>query len=144
MSRMLPDLHERTDLILSFARVLHVNGQSTDETLAASDRLGSTLGLRTKIIPAWGQLQLQAGDSGEHIHGDGGTGWSGHASRRLRDAVQRRGYRKPAHSVCVTGYEQSDFAPAPIWLFALAAAAGAAALAVIYGVQHSASVVLIA
>ena len=39
-----------------------VNGQSTDETLAAAERLGDTLVLRAKIMPRWGELQLQAED----------------------------------------------------------------------------------
>ena len=31
-------LQERSDLVLTFARVLHVNGQSTHETVAAAER----------------------------------------------------------------------------------------------------------
>ena len=50
---------ERTDLILSFARVLHVNGESTDETIAAPERLGSKLGISAKVIPRWGELDLR-------------------------------------------------------------------------------------
>src|SRR5262249_56746922 len=46
----------------SFAQVLHVNGQSTKETVAAANRLGSTLGLHAEIIPRWGELQLHARD----------------------------------------------------------------------------------
>src|SRR5438046_10135157 len=53
-------LQERSDLVLILARVLHVNGQSTDETLAAAERLGNKLDLRARIIPRWGELQLQA------------------------------------------------------------------------------------
>ena len=45
-----------------FARVLYVNGQSTDQTLAAAERLGDALGLRARIMPRWGELQLQAED----------------------------------------------------------------------------------
>src|SRR2546427_12541772 len=55
-------LQERSELVLSFARVLHVNGQSTEETMAAAERLGNALGLRAAIIPRWGELELQAGD----------------------------------------------------------------------------------
>ena len=55
-------LKERSDLVLTFARVLHVNGQSTDETVAAAERLGHKLDLRARIIPRWGELQLQAED----------------------------------------------------------------------------------
>jgi len=47
-------LQERSNLVLAFARVLYINGQSTDQTLAAAERLGDTLGLRAKIMPRWG------------------------------------------------------------------------------------------
>jgi hypothetical protein len=56
-------LEERADLVLAFARVLYVNGQSTDQTLASAERFGHALGLRAKIMPRWGELQLQAEDS---------------------------------------------------------------------------------
>jgi len=42
-------LQERSDLVLAFARILYVNGQSTEETLAAAERLGDALGLRARI-----------------------------------------------------------------------------------------------
>jgi hypothetical protein len=44
-------LQERSDLILSFATVLFTNGQATDQTIGAAERLGRTLGLRARIIP---------------------------------------------------------------------------------------------
>ncbi len=44
-------LEERSNLVLTFARVLYVNGQATDQTLSAAERLGNTLGLRAKIMP---------------------------------------------------------------------------------------------
>ncbi len=56
-------LKERSNLVLAFARVLHVNGLSTDETLAAAGRLGNKLDMRARIIPRWGELQLQAEDT---------------------------------------------------------------------------------
>src|ERR1700691_1973724 len=55
-------LEERSDLVLGVARVLYVNGQSTDQTLDAAKRLGDTLGLRASILPRWGELRLQAED----------------------------------------------------------------------------------
>jgi uncharacterized membrane protein YjjP (DUF1212 family) len=55
-------LEERSDLVLGFARVLLINGQSTDQTLDAAERLGNAVGLHTKILARWGELQLQAED----------------------------------------------------------------------------------
>src|SRR5277367_5882994 len=58
-------LEERADLVLSFARVLYVNGQSTDQTLTSTERLGHTLGFHAKIIPRCGELLLaREGDTG--------------------------------------------------------------------------------
>src|SRR6266853_2778854 len=51
---------EESDLVLDLAHVLHANGQSTHEMVAAAKRLGSSLGLRATIIARWGELQLQA------------------------------------------------------------------------------------
>jgi len=55
-------LQERSNLILTFAKVLFANGQATDQTVDAVERLGRGLGLRARIIPRWGELELQAQD----------------------------------------------------------------------------------
>ena len=55
-------LQERSNLILTFAKVLFANGQATDQTVSAAERLGRRLGLRAMIIPRWGELELQADD----------------------------------------------------------------------------------
>ena len=55
-------LEERSDLVLAFARVLYVNGQATDQTVAATERLGSAFGLRSDLMPRWGELQLLSGE----------------------------------------------------------------------------------
>ena len=53
-------LEERSNLVLDFARVLYVNGQATEQTLAAATRLGRALGLRAKIMPRWGELLIRS------------------------------------------------------------------------------------
>jgi hypothetical protein len=58
---------ERSDLILAFARVLYVNGESIQQTLAAAKRLGDFLGLRAIVLPRWGELELKAEDA-TNIH----------------------------------------------------------------------------
>jgi len=140
-------LQERSDLVLSFARVLHVNGQSTDETVAAADRLGNTLDLRVSIIPRWGELQLQARD------GDGGlvsisaadpTGVDMDrvvSAMRAADELDASRLAPSALPAAISAISRTP--PAPTWLFTLAAAAGAAALAVLFGVQHLPAVALI-
>ena len=55
-------LEDRFNLVLAFARVLYVNGQATEQTVAAAEQLGRTLGMRAKVLPRWGELQLQSED----------------------------------------------------------------------------------
>jgi hypothetical protein len=50
---------QHSSLVLAFARVLYVNGQATEQTVAAAEQLGRILGLRAKVMPRWGELQLQ-------------------------------------------------------------------------------------
>jgi hypothetical protein len=54
---------ERSNLVLTFARTLFINGQATDQTVYAAERLGRTLDLRAKVMPRWGELQLQSDDT---------------------------------------------------------------------------------
>src|SRR5260370_6026481 len=55
-------LEERSDLVIARARTLYINGQSNDETVAAAERLGHHLGVRARLFPRWGALQLQIED----------------------------------------------------------------------------------
>jgi uncharacterized membrane protein YjjP (DUF1212 family) len=137
----------RADLILSFARVLHVNGESTDETIAATERLGSQLGLSAKVITRWGELELQVGDLGTIPVAIGAADPTGVDMDRVASAMRAiddisSGRLAPSQAL-KTINAISEVPPAPTWLFTLAAAAGAAALSVIFGVQHPAAVVLI-
>jgi len=52
------DRREAGRLVLAAARVLYVNGQTTEETMAAAQRLGHALDLPVTVIPRWGELQL--------------------------------------------------------------------------------------
>ena len=51
-------LDQRADLVLAFTRTLYINGQATEQTVNAAERLGQALGLRVTIAPRWGDLQL--------------------------------------------------------------------------------------
>ena len=140
-------LQERSDLILNFARVLHVNGQSTDETVAAAKRLGKDLDLRVSIIPRWGELQLQARDGASSLVSVGAADPTGVDMDRVASAMRAvddvgDGRLKPP-AVVEAIRAISHAPPAPTWLFTLAAAAGAAALSVLFGVQHLRAVALV-
>jgi uncharacterized membrane protein YjjP (DUF1212 family) len=140
-------LQERSDLVLAFARVLHENGQSTDETVAAAERLSNQLGLRATFIPGWGELELQATDGTARLVSVAAADPTGtdmdrvaSAMRAIDQAATGR-LAPPAAQETISAISHAR--PAPTWLFTLAAAAGAAALSVVFGVQHLAAVGLI-
>jgi uncharacterized membrane protein YjjP (DUF1212 family) len=140
-------VEERSHLVLAFARVLYINGQSTDETVAAAERLGDTLGLRAKIMPRWGELQLQAEDGDAKLICATASAPFGVNMNRVASAMRAidelgDGRLAPAAArEAIVAIARSP--PAPTWLFALAAAAGAVALAVVFGVQHVPAATLI-
>lgn len=141
------NLVERSDLVLTFARILHVNGQSTGETVAAAERLSKSLGLRATIIPGWGELQLQATDGSASLVSVTVASPTGVDMDRVASAMQAIDeagagqLAQPALAETINAIAHAP--PAPTWLFTLAAAAGAAALSVLFGVQHLAAVMLI-
>jgi uncharacterized membrane protein YjjB (DUF3815 family) len=130
-------LLERSELVLALARVLHANGQSTHQTLAAAERLASALGLSATILADWDGVQIRAADGDSQLASFVAASPTGVDMDRV---------------VCATGTisksievvnEIAHRPPAPDWLFTLAAAAGAAALAVIFGVEHVGAMALI-
>ena len=135
-------LEDRADLVLAVARVQYVNGQSTDQVLASAERLGHTLGLRAEIMPRWGELQLKAEDnaSGARLISAVAADPTGVAMSRVASAMRIIGdlaAGRLAPAAAKEPIRATSQAPlAPTWLFTIAAAAGAVALAVIFGVQH--------
>src|SRR6266853_44243 len=140
-------LRELCNLILAFARVLYVNGQATDQTVGAAERLGHTLGLHVKIMPRWGELQLQCEEKDDIVTAQIAADPLGvnmdrvaSAMRAIEDVEAAR-LAPDAASDAIAAISRA--LPAPTWLFTLSAAAGAAALAVIFGVEHFFPAVLI-
>jgi uncharacterized membrane protein YjjP (DUF1212 family) len=133
-------LEERSDLILAFAKVLYANGQSTDQTLAAAMRLGDTLGLRARILRRWGELQLHANDQDAQLISTVAVDPTGVNMERVASAtraIEDLDAGRLAPGVAMKAINTiSEAPPAPTWLFTLAAAAGAVALAVIFGIEH--------
>jgi uncharacterized membrane protein YjjP (DUF1212 family) len=142
---MTPD--ERGGLVLAYARTLFINGQATDQTVAAAERLGRALGLMGKILPRWGELQFQPDDKNEgfvrQVAADpAGVDMDRVASTmRAIEEIEARQLTPEAGTKVIN--EISRKPPAPTWLFALAAAAGAVALSVIFGVERFTPMLLI-
>jgi len=140
-------LQERSNLILTFAKVLFANGQATDQTVDAAERLGRGLGLRARIIPRWGELELQAQDKDGELSLQIAADPTGvdmdrvASTMRAVEDVEAGRLSPDAASEAIAAIAKAP--PAPTWLFALAAAAGAVALSVIFGVEHFLPTVLI-
>jgi uncharacterized membrane protein YjjP (DUF1212 family) len=130
---------ERSELCLAVARVLYVNGQATDVVVATIRQLGNKLGINAELLPRWGELQLR-------VEG-GGLPTSYLAANPVGVDMDRVASAMQAVMDIEAGRLSPEDAgrridaigkapPAPAWLFALAAAAGAVALAIIFGIQH--------
>jgi uncharacterized membrane protein YjjP (DUF1212 family) len=140
-------LEERSDLVLVVAQVLYVNGQLTHQTLGVAERLSNCLGFSATILPRWGELQLQAEDSGGKIISAIEADPSGvnmdRVASTLRTVEELCDGRLATANAMQAIETIAKAPPAPTWLFALAAAFGAVALAVLFGVQHLQAAVLI-
>jgi uncharacterized membrane protein YjjP (DUF1212 family) len=136
---------ERNGLVLAYARTLFINGQATDQTVDAAERLGRALGLTGKILARWGELQLQTDgrDGILQVAADpAGVDMDRVASTmRAIEDIEAGRLTPEAGSKLIDAISRKP--PAPTCLFALAAAAGAVALSVIFGVTHVTPMVLI-
>src|SRR5215475_5681288 len=140
-------LEERSNLIVAIARVLYVNGESTDEILSAAKRLGEILSLHNTITARWGELKLHVEEKEDEFISVAEANPSGVDMGRVVSAMRAikdlsPGCLAPA-AAADTINSISKNPPAPTWLFALAAAACAVSLAVLFGVQHVPSAALI-
>ena len=137
-------LQDHCDLIVAFARVLYVNGQSTEQTVAAAEELARTFGLRATVMPRWGQMQLEVEAKDHSLVSQVAADPTGVDMQRVVAAMSaiediRTGRLAAVAAMSVIG-SIAKTPPAPTWLFTLAAALGAAALAVTFGVSHRAAV----
>ena len=138
---------KRSDLVLAAASVLYVNGQTTDQMLGGAERIARSLRLRTTLVPRWGELQLQVEDADARLVSVAPAEPSGvHMSRAacMAQTIEdlNAGRLAPAGAMKKIG-AISHAPPLPTWLFALAAAAGALSLGMIFGLRHASAAALI-
>jgi uncharacterized membrane protein YjjP (DUF1212 family) len=138
---------ERGALVLAYARTLFINGQATDQTVAAAERLGRALGLDGKVLPRWGEIQFQSDDKdgalARQVTADPAGVDMDRVASTMRAIEEIEAGRLTPEAANKVINEISRKPPAPTWLFALAAAAGAVALSVIFGVVHVSPMILI-
>lgn len=141
------DVEGRSDLVLALARILFVNGQSTDQTVAAARRMAHGMGLDAKLVPGWGDLQLRREGSDSVLMARLPAAPTGVVMNRVASAMQLvdelGSGQLSAHAAAEAISAVSQEPPAPASLFALAAGGGAVALAVIFGVRHLPAALLI-
>ena len=138
---------QRSSLVLAFARVLYVNGQATEQTVAAAEQLGRILGLQAKVMPRWGELQLRSDDENGRVISEVAADPTGVGMDRVASAaraIEQLGAGRLAPDAAAEAIAATSRAPhASTWLFALAAGAGAVGLSVIFGVEHPVPAMLI-
>src|SRR5215471_11545601 len=129
---------EHSNLILAFARVLYVNGESTLQTLGTAKRLSNCLGFRATIFPHWGKLEVHTEDAdGKSVSAIEAAPTGVNMVRvasTLRTVEELCAGRLDPANAMETIKRIAEAPPAPTWLYTLAAAVGAVALAVLFGV----------
>jgi uncharacterized membrane protein YjjP (DUF1212 family) len=138
-------LEERSNLVLAAARVLYVNGQATEQSVALAEQLGRALGLRANVMPRWGELRLQSEDNRliAQVAADPTGVDMDRVASTVRIIEEVGAGRLAPQAAAATIAATAQAPPAPTWLFTLAAGAGAVALAVIFGVEHPIAAALI-
>jgi uncharacterized membrane protein YjjP (DUF1212 family) len=147
-----PETHvasaEELALISLSARLQFENGQSTEKVVSALDQLANALGFRATVFPRWGELTLLIND------GSGSRNEIVAAAPVGVDMLKVAATSGVIDEICSGHLDAASarsaleavarFPAVSITRFALLAAAGAAALGVIFGAAHPFSLLLIA
>jgi uncharacterized membrane protein YjjP (DUF1212 family) len=133
------------DLVLDAAVLLHVNGQSTSMTVTAVDRLNQGLGTTSTLIPSWASLFLVGPHAATRVAAVSPTAISMRrvaAAMAVIDRAQDGPLDRDEVRRGVTAAQQESVSNT--FLFAVACATGAGALAVIFGAHHPLTVLVAA
>ncbi len=136
------------DLLSAGARLLFQNGQTTERTATAVTRLGAALGCHAIVFPHWGELNIRvdgpAGVQQEVIEAQP-AGVDMNKVVATMNVIDEFGAGRIDAARARSSFDAIPRYPAVgVARFALLAAAGAAALAVIFGTVHWLSLGLIA
>jgi uncharacterized membrane protein YjjP (DUF1212 family) len=139
---------EELGLITLCGKLLFENGESTEKIVSALDQLADPLGFRATVFPRWGDLTIRIDDDNGSRHEIVAAAPVGVDMRKVTttigvidDVCDGRLDLDAARSALEAA---ARFPPISIARFALLAAAGAAALGVIFGAVHLLSLLLIA
>jgi uncharacterized membrane protein YjjP (DUF1212 family) len=143
-----PSLRETLALVLEGTSVLFANGETTERTIAAGQRIAGAQGYRSAVVARWEGLTVRLEDSAGARHDIvpvKPTGIDMHKvmeAERAVDAICARALRP--QEAAATFKRAAALPPASVARFTLAAAVGAAALSIVFGAEHPVSVGLIA
>jgi uncharacterized membrane protein YjjP (DUF1212 family) len=133
------------DLVLDAAVLLHVNGQSTNMTVTAVDRLNRGLNTTSTLIPAWASLLLVGPHAATRVAAVSPTGISMRRVATAMAVIDRAQDGPLDHDVVRKGLAAAQRESASNTLiFSAACATGAGALAVIFGAHHPLTVLVAA
>jgi uncharacterized membrane protein YjjP (DUF1212 family) len=136
------------DLLLESAELLFVDGQTTERMVDALARLGMVLGFRTTVLPHWGELTIHIDSAASPRQVISSAKPAGihmgkvAATMTAIDACCAGQIDAPALASKLTAI--AKYPPASLFRFTLFSAAGALALAIIFGTSHLLSYGLIA
>jgi uncharacterized membrane protein YjjP (DUF1212 family) len=147
-----PEVHvasaEELALISLSAKLLFENGESTEKIVSALGQLADALGFRATVFPRWGDLTIHIVDGSGSRHEVIAAAPVGVDMRKVAATIgvidDVCGRRLDADAARSALEAAARFPPVSTARFALLAAAGAAALGVIFGAVHLLSVLLIA
>ena len=130
-------------------RLLFVNGQTTEQTIAGGERFAAALGLRAEILPRWGELQIRAesadpGMAATSIVAATPTGVDMRKVAAVMELADQLGARPGSIESTATALRAVErMRPTTVLRFATMAAIGAMALGVIFGARQPLGIGLI-
>jgi uncharacterized membrane protein YjjP (DUF1212 family) len=139
---------QQLGLILLSGKLLFENGESTEKIISTLDQLARALGFRATVYPRWGDLTIRIDDGSGSRHEAIAAAPVGVDMRKVAATIgvihEVCNGRLDANAARSALEAAARFPPVSITRFALLAAAGAAALGVIFGAVHLLSLLVIA
>ncbi|MBV8099281.1 MAG: threonine/serine exporter family protein [Verrucomicrobia bacterium] len=136
------------DFILQAGKLLFANGQTTEKIVVALTELATASGFKATLFVEWGALRVHLQDGfGSHSETISvePAGVDMTKVRTTMELIQQVGEATKDLAAARSALQRiSACPPVSLMRFALLAAAGAAALGVIFGVDHPVTLILIA
>jgi len=147
IARVVVNSADDLDLLSAGAKLLFQHGQTTERTVTAVERLGAALGCHALLFPHWGEIVIRIdGPAGlqQDVIAAQPAGIDMNKVVATMKVIDQLCNGRIVAAAARSSFEAiSRYAPVGAARFAVMAAAGAAALGVIFGTMHWLSLVLI-